>query len=244
MTIKTIQTPEGDKLWRPVSERTAQFNKDYPSKSGYRVVFVRKDALSYQAGRLELYKAAINAGQSFEKVGLPPLNDVTTMVVEATLYGQDDKPITSGTAAKQILEYKDWERLETAAFQRLLAKLGYHGEVLDADEDAEIAALAKTPAPVQAATPAPVVEQPRQAAPQQEPTEPAVTAQKVETAAPAANVTTFGNKVPASLLNQIKRHCKRRGVEVPTFETADQAIRYLAELSSPQAQQNEMAMNQ
>ena len=54
--------------------------------------------------------------------------------------------IATATAAKRIQAYKDLEILETAARQRLLAAVGYGGDVLDEDEGRDQRDQGLTPA--------------------------------------------------------------------------------------------------
>jgi len=236
MKSVTIETDNGPKSWVRVSERTKQFLLDYPPQDGYRVVISRKDSLSYQTGRLELYKTAISHGQSIDKIGLPPLSESLTMVAEATLYGKDDKPIRMGSAAKQILQYKDWEQLETAAFQRLLAQLGYHGEILDEDEKGDISAVQETKPASPAPTPAPrAPDQPTVQGVATPPPEPPATPSEPKKDGLVKIDTLQKQGIPNSLLTQIRRHCKKRGIEVPELKNQQEALNYLAELTSPPA---------
>lgn len=243
--VKMIQTDEGEKAWRPMSERVERFNKDFPVKDGYRVILKQQDALNFQRGLLSLYETAIKSGQAFDKLGLPPLKDVTTMIVEAALLNKDGTVIAVATAAGEILGRKDWERLETAARQRLLAALGYHGEVLDADEDEEIARMGGTGAnvvPIRTAETSEAPSSPPQPTAETAPVavtskadgdaKPVVPEVTTEPATTAAVATIRTARIPPSVMNQIRRLCKKRGIEVPELTTTEDALRYLAQLNS------------
>jgi len=93
------------------------------------------DSLSLKPGLLKLYEIVLHAGRKPEEAGLPPLNGTgQTLVGRATLRDREGRVLATATAAKPIQSYKDLEVLETAARQRLLAALGFGGEVLDTDE--------------------------------------------------------------------------------------------------------------
>lgn len=200
----TIPTEDGEKPWKRLSARLRDFNADYPAKDGFRVIFHRTDSLAQQEGLLRLYEAAIRAGHNPAKVGLPPI--APQMIMEARLLDRNGQIIATASAARAIVELKDWERLESSARERLLASLGYHGELVDAEEAEAIGEIAATmpQAPVAAAPGAP---------PEQD------GANSLERRAP-----------PAHVLKQIERLCALRGETPPRFEDAMEALRFLASL--------------
>lgn len=233
--IITLETPEGEKRYRKFSARLPQFLEKYSPEKNYRVVHRCSDSLSYQKGLLQLYEAAIRAGKKPAEVGLPDIQEQATMIYEACLFGPDGETIANATAALRIEGIKDWEIGETAAFQRLLASLGFGGEVYDDDEDGDIHgqglrikppvdtnAVAKTSAAADSAKePLPAV---------------AVagagrTAEVVE----IRNTSKPQRVVPAATMNQIKRLAKLRKVEVPDFKSLEEALKFLVDLQSTAA---------
>jgi len=257
MDYIVIDTKDGPKPWRKLSSRVFQFNENYPVKEGFRVVFKQQDALSCQQGLLKLYETAIRAGVPLEKSGLPPLKDVTTMIMEASLLNKEGTVLATGSAAGEILEHKDWEQLESAARQRLLAALGYNGDLLDTDEAAAIALIAQKngvlprPVPTGVEITGDPVSAPSTARVQiPEPVIPvesriaAATPDGATDKAPPQNGapaspqqeetgkvhTLKGKKVPASIQNQLKQLARLKGVPVPEFTDVDDALRKIAEL--------------
>ena len=150
--IVVLYTPDGEAVqYRPLSERIKEFLAVYGPEQGYAVETVFQDSLSLKTGLLKLYESALQAGQKPEAVGLPPLSEAgQVLVCRATLKNREGRIMATATATKAILSYKDQEILETAARQRLLAALGFSGEVLDADEsqDQHDQGFTNRPAPV------------------------------------------------------------------------------------------------
>jgi hypothetical protein len=140
--IVTLISDRGaEVLYKRYGARIPLFLAEYPPKEGYRVVIEMTDLLSMQKGRMALLREAINAGKKPCDVGLPGIeNDVNTLVCTARLLDPQERVIRSACASMKIEEHKDLEALETAANQRLLAALNFGGEVLDEDEDRDLAA--------------------------------------------------------------------------------------------------------
>ena len=121
--------------YRPLSSRIRDFLGPYGPEQGYAVTTEMVDTLSLKPGLMRLYEAAIQAGRKPEELGLPALGLAgETGVCRAVLTNAHGRVVATATAAKRIQAYKDLEILETAARQRLLATLGYGGDVLDEDE--------------------------------------------------------------------------------------------------------------
>lgn len=129
-------TPEGEVThYRPLSARLPAFLAVYGPERGFSVDTEIVDSLSLKPGLLKLYEIVLHAGRKPEEAGLPPLSMAgQTLVGRATLRDPAGRVLATATAAKPIQSYKDLEVLETAARQRLLAALGFGGEVLDTDE--------------------------------------------------------------------------------------------------------------
>jgi hypothetical protein len=123
--------------YRLLSDRLPDFLGRYGPDQGYAIVIKAQDPLSLRPGLLRLYEAAIRAGHAPEAVGLPPLKDIS-MVFQARLLDREGRMVCNASALKPIREYKEWECAETAARQRLLAALGFGGDVLDADESRDM----------------------------------------------------------------------------------------------------------
>lgn len=130
--------PNGEvKHYIPLSARIGDFLAAYP-KDKYRVEVEHYDPMACKPGLLALYQAALAAGKRPDEVGLPAISAGDVMVFKATLYGTDDKPLETASALRVVKHYKDWEKGETAARQRLIASLGFGGEVFDQDESDDI----------------------------------------------------------------------------------------------------------
>ena len=205
---------DSDVLYRRYAARLPAFLEAYSPKEGYRVEISRTDLLSLQTGRLSLLREAIIAGKKPSDVGLPGIeSDVNTLVCTARLLDPQGQVVRSGSAAMQVLEYKDFEKLETAANQRLLAALGMGGEVFNEDEDADLRAqglkpVANIPTPTQTAS----VDAPSQSDPQ--------SFAEVSTSDPGvADPSDDDASVTAAERRQIENLARRVGVEVPALKT-------------------------
>jgi hypothetical protein len=138
--MRVVQTEHGD--YFPVADRLQRFLKAYPPTDGFGVKIVRQDVLALKPALLRLYDAAIAGGKPLSQSGLPPLPNAAAMIFEAFLV----KTVISSTGEKieltlasastyQLIAFeKDYEIAETRARGRLLAALGFHPSLLDADE--------------------------------------------------------------------------------------------------------------
>ena len=215
--VIVLHTPEGDKPYRPLSDRIGHFLNDYPPKDGFRVVVTRTDLLTHQRGLLQLYEVAVRSGQNPNNVGLPSISETPHMIFEASLLDAADHVISNATAAYTIINEKDWECGETAARQRLLAAMGYGGEVFDEDEakDQRQMGLVQTDitnAKVKAVVPTSIFDK-----------------------TSVATQTVSGNVDPTpaiamSLVNEIAAQAKQRNVPVPTFTNQKDAVAALKAL--------------
>lgn len=243
--VVTLDTPSGPVLYKKLSARLEDFYNKYPVNAGYRVINSQTDTLSYQKGLLHLYETAVRAGHKPEALGLPSLQEQTAIVFESSLVGKDGDTIQNATAVKVIREYKDWEMGETAAFQRLLAKLGFGGEILDNDEIGDLASrgiktgkLSDAPVNPEAASSegmAPVVPIARPAA-EVNKGAPMVTRCEMssKTAEPSKETASAkkNENIPRSTLRQIERLAKMRGKEVPAFGSVQEALTFLLTLQN------------
>ncbi len=119
--------------YRKVSARLPEFLAKYPVDE-YAVIITATDTLAAKPGLLALYEKCIENGKSFEEAGLPAYDAANSFLFTAKLI-HNDRVVRQTSAVVRVAEYKDYEAGETAAFQRLLAQLGFSGEVFDDDED-------------------------------------------------------------------------------------------------------------
>lgn len=126
MKAVTIFTEDGeDRDYVPVSRRLPDFMREYPPQEGWQV-------------RVGQYAPA--------EFGL----DMPGWVVcRAALFSPEGHEVNSGSSLFPVVGYKDWEKGETAARQRLLAALGFGGDILDQDEHNDMQAQGLSVAPKQ-----------------------------------------------------------------------------------------------
>lgn len=260
MSKKVIElfTPEGDvKEYKPFSARLPEFLKTYPKSEGYQVSVETTDTLSSKPSMFKLYEAAIAAGKNPTELGLPPLPAGDVVVFKASLLNKDGVVLESATALRVIREYKDWEKGETAARQRLIAALGFGGDCFDDDEISDIqdqglstgqsrpaqqapsnseSEPAKAPAKA-AAKPAAAqqVQQEPSARPNDESkTAAAVTRSDVDQAKPTQKATSKdeGNseEIPARIIRQIQHQANLKSKEIPAYSTVKEAKQVLKDL--------------
>ncbi|MCC8999773.1 MAG: hypothetical protein LM522_09780, partial [Candidatus Contendobacter sp.] len=109
-----------------------EFLRRYPPAEGFSVQTEILDSFSVQPGWMKLYEIAIHGGHAPESLGLPPLRSRDyALIGRATLRDPKGRILATATAAQVT---PDVERLETAARQRLLAALGFGGELVEEDE--------------------------------------------------------------------------------------------------------------
>jgi hypothetical protein len=215
--------------YRRLSARIPEFLARFPPEAGYRVATELTDLLSLQPARLALLRELTVLGRRLEDLGLAPPTEV--MVCSCTLLGPKGEPIVRRHAARLIQDYKDMEILETAAYQRLLAGLGFGGELLDADEDADVAAQGLHRAPSAAAVTALLPRRGR--APRQVP-EPAAAAERSQAPAPTAEgpAPQDSTSVPPALAQQLAQLAAQLGERPPAVtssEAAREALHTLGE---------------
>jgi len=224
-----LYTPQGElAVYWKLSARLPAFLAQYGPAQGYALETEIQDSLSLKPGLLKLYEVALQLGRKPEDLGLPSLAAAgLTQVCRATLRDAAGRVVATATAAKLVQAYKDLEVLETAARQRLLAALGFGGEVFDEDEahdqgdqglrrapprpDPATETIVETgvagvPAPASASHP--VAETPTE-----------VTRASVASAAP-------GSLAPGALAllqRQIAHLAKVRGVDPPVVDTTAEA---------------------
>lgn len=141
--VITIDDGSGDvAAYKRFAARVPGFLEKYPP-GPYQLRSVFQDALSLKPGRLQLMIEAVKAGKSPKDLGLVDV-DSNWMVCTRQLLDKEERVLCTGSAARPVLKYKDYEQLETAASQRLLAALGFAGDVFDRDEMEDIRAQGKS----------------------------------------------------------------------------------------------------
>ena len=109
-----------------------EFLRRYPPAEGFSVQTEILDSFSVQPGWMKLYEIALHGGHPPESLGLPPLRSRDhALLCRATLRDPKGRILATATASQVT---PDVERLETAAQHRLLAALGFEGELVEADE--------------------------------------------------------------------------------------------------------------
>ncbi|MCB1713693.1 MAG: hypothetical protein KDK04_00375 [Candidatus Competibacteraceae bacterium] len=226
-------TPEGEvKPYCPLSARLPAFLAQYGPETGYALLTEIQDALSLKPGLLRLYEVAIQAGQKPQDMGLPSPALIGQMqVCRASLQDVHGRVVATATASKHVQVYKDLETLETAARQRLLAALGYGGDVFDVDEGHDQSDLGLSPMPDPTIF-QPAAEDSASAATSACNTESAATS--VVAHRPAEPVTTSSAQL-VMLRRQIAHLADTRGIEVPPVASVDEARSVLKSLLQVQA---------
>ncbi|MES1927439.1 hypothetical protein [Salinisphaera sp. T31B1] len=221
---------EGEAIqYRKLSSRLPSFLEAYPPSQDYQVRIEYLDPIEAKPGLSALYQTAIAGGHNPADIGLPPITG-NTMIFRAELVSPNDKIIGSASALVLIQEYKDWEKGETAARQRLLASLGFGGEVFDNDEGRDQRGQGFTPAPVPAAAPsdksssAAVVPIKGKSQPTPAVVEPSVesTSQKPQAATESS--------IPQALVRQIDHQSALKGIDVPEYSNHAEAKAVLKQL--------------
>jgi hypothetical protein len=139
----------------PLEARVPKFLAEYPPKQGYRVTMETFDLLSVRKGLLSVLKEAIAAGRKISDLGLMGLEEtMTTLVCTARLFDPDGRELRTASANACLLAEKDFEKLESAAFNRLISALGFDGNITYEEVEAlRVAALIQSGS--QASAPSP-----------------------------------------------------------------------------------------
>ena len=133
-----IYNDQGDQTeYVPLSERLHLFHKAFPYEDGFRVKVEALNILDTMPGLAKLYERAVENSLSPRNIGLPDINP-NEYVFKASLLNKEGEVIESGSSRRTVIMLKDWEKAETSARQRLIAALGFGGDVLDSDEKGDI----------------------------------------------------------------------------------------------------------
>lgn len=122
-------------VYRKMSERLPEFLDKYPIGEGYRLVSSSHEYLSTSPMLVKIAEILIEKGTSFDE--LRTAISLNKQLFTCELRDESNELVASASALKNIMQYKDYETGETAALQRLMAKLGFGGEVFDVDESAD-----------------------------------------------------------------------------------------------------------
>ena len=138
--------------YKRVSARMPEFLAKYGPDKGYRVLSSVTDYLDVTTGRFKVLLAQAQNGNLPSDVAKQLWED-RKMVFTAKLANEAGDVVAEASAIKPIFNMKDYEIGETAALQRLMAKVGFGGEIFDTDEDEDLASIGQ-PLDEQSATPA------------------------------------------------------------------------------------------
>jgi hypothetical protein len=163
------------------------------------------------------------------------------MVFTASLYDKTGNVVANASAMRfRLSEYKDWEKAETAARQRLLAALGFGGEILDEDEAGDMTEQGlriKAPASVAPSKPHGKDKSKSDPAPVVDPAAAEGTSveEKPEVGSPSQEVETSDTPeetIQPAILRQIEHQAKIKGKPVPKVKNMVEARSKLKELMS------------
>ncbi|MBZ9574518.1 hypothetical protein [Modicisalibacter sp. MOD 31.J] len=126
-----------------VAERLPAFLEKYGPDSGYSIETRVLDYLGMHPELAELYRAALAAGASVSDL---PAIDMSLRLFEAILLNSDRQVVAKASSLRRIdtqsgyaIQARAWESGETAALQRLAARLGFGSDTLLADEMSDMA---------------------------------------------------------------------------------------------------------
>lgn len=148
LAIRILSADGKEGLYIPFSQRLPEYLDQYRPEDGWRVERSVQAALELSPGLQALHVAAIQAGKEPASLGLPPLP--TGLVYTAKLVDKEGRVVMTASAYGQAHDMfkggalcKDHEAAETAAYQRLIASLGFAGGVLDQDEAVSVSLAGK-----------------------------------------------------------------------------------------------------
>ncbi len=119
-------------LYKKVSARVPDFLSKYGPDKGYRVLSTSFDYLETLPARKALLLELAKQGGQTELLKSALSED--KVVFQCQLADKEGNIVAQAAAVKRITFQKEFESGETAAFQRLMAKLGFGGEIFDIDE--------------------------------------------------------------------------------------------------------------
>jgi len=208
--IEIFQEDGSVRKYRSLSERLPEFLAAFPISEGFRVE-VEAKALA------EICPGVESAG----------------VVFTASLYKGDAVVANASAHRFSLSQFKDWEKGETAARQRLLAACGFGGDVLDEDEALDMKDQGLQVAQVPPSPPTQKAAE-KQPEPSVSPTKekPPVAAKERPVAAKESPAPPQPPRedVPVALMRQIEHQAKLRGVPCPSPSNLDEARQALKAL--------------
>lgn len=239
--------------YRLLADRLPEFYKMFPLEKGYSVVIEPRPFEGLRKEFIPVYSAAAANGHAPDKVGLPSLSS-RTIIFQAKLLDPENRVLLTASAMGEVIQYKDWEKLETAARQRLVAAAGLDGGVLVEDElrdirdqGGELAQPNSTapenaqprPEPQPSETTDPAQPEPgaseesgavvQPPPPQAEAKADSSAAAPEKTQQPKRNVMD-GDRQFQALYRNLTHMCRLRQIEVPKVETIEDISKAMAEL--------------
>lgn len=133
MPVEIVNSDGTTTMYETVSERLPAFLETYPPSDGWRIVKDHTFASAEKTEIARLWEKALEAGKNPKELGLPPVAG-QVVIFGASLWSPDERLLANATSLKSVVSAKDWEAGETAAFQRLMATLGFGGDTMDEDE--------------------------------------------------------------------------------------------------------------
>lgn len=128
------------RIYALFSGRLPEFMEAYPATDGWKVERDVVSAASLAPELVALHAAAVGAGKRPVDLGLPPIP--RGHVFRCRLLNGNGEVVRTASTLAHIRDMdvpgagmRDWERAETNAFQRLIAALGFGGDLLDKDEE-------------------------------------------------------------------------------------------------------------
>lgn len=213
--------------YRLLADRLPEFYKMFPLQKGYSVVI---EPRPFEGLRKDL------------------------VIFQAKLLDPENRVLLTASAMGEVIQYKDWEKLETAARQRLVAAAGLDGGVLVEDElrdirdqGGELAQPNSTapenaqprPEPQPSETTDPAQPEPgaseesgavvQPPPPQAEAKADSSAAAPEKTQQPKRNVMD-GDRQFQALYRNLTHMCRLRQIEVPKVETIEDISKAMAEL--------------
>lgn len=249
--VVEIFDDKGDSIqYKKVSARVAEFLEVYGPDKGYAIRSSSQDHIHAQPGLLAvLLEMAKHSGNgTFLQTQLSPVDAKIQFTCQLL---KEDQVVAEASALKKVGFQKEYESGETAAFQRLMAKLGFGGEVFDEDESLDMDSQnlkTRPPAPVTHIQPVAKAEpKPQKADVQEQQLKNQVEKQDViaettpepsgvdtpleqtleapisaKEASPSAVKKVDANKLQTGLLRQLATLARVKGVDVPDVTTPEE----------------------
>lgn len=137
--ILRLQNEDGTIVsWEPASQRYHKLEQLYPISQGYQITVTSRSPIFPEL--LKLYALCIEHGRKPEEYGLPNLPQKENLIFVAEL-SKDGNLLRRAEVYQPVRKFKDYERGQTAALNRLLELSGIPGKRLVEDELINISEL-------------------------------------------------------------------------------------------------------